>query len=115
MPYDNNLSGLLSRNDRKQQPNHPDYQGQCEINGTQFWISAWIKEGKPGGKLAGKKFFSLSFKPKDQQQTPAATAAVADSMEVSQPLPAKAAPQATTTTTTIMKPKVENLDEDVPF
>lgn len=81
MAYDNNMTGMLARNDRKTQPNHPDYSGQCEIDGKQFWISAWIKEGKPGGKLAGKKFFSLALKPKDSQQASNATPADADEME----------------------------------
>lgn len=100
MPYDNNNSGMLARNDRKQQPNHPDFTGQCEVNGVPMWISAWTKEGKPGTKLAGKKFFSLSFKPKDQQQAPAS-----QSQSNTEPKYREEP-----------KPAVqENLDEDVPF
>jgi hypothetical protein len=60
--YDNELRGVLFKNDRKEQPNHPDYKGSATINGQEMWISAWIKEGQRG------KFMSLSFKPKDQQQ-----------------------------------------------
>jgi hypothetical protein len=59
--YDNELRGVLFKNDRKEQPNHADYKGSATINGQEMWISAWIKEGKSG------KFMSLSFKPKDQQ------------------------------------------------
>lgn len=55
-------SGTLGRNKRKTQDNHPEYSGQAEIDGVDYWISAWIKEGQDG------KFFSLAFKPKDQQQ-----------------------------------------------
>lgn len=71
MAYDTN-SGLLARNERKQQPNHPDFTGQCEIGNppVSYWISGWVKEGKPGSKMENKKFFSLAFKPKDP---PAAT------------------------------------------
>lgn len=66
MAYDNKLSGLLGRNERKQQPNHPDFTGSCEMeDGRQYWISGWVKDGKPGSKMEGKRFFSLSFKPKD--------------------------------------------------
>jgi hypothetical protein len=91
MAYDNNNSGMLARSDRKTLPTHPDYSGQCEIDGKQYWLSAWIKEGKAGGKLAGKKFFSLSFKPKEAQQASQATPADADAME-STSAPATAGP-----------------------
>lgn len=59
-------SGTLGRNQKKTQDNHPDYSGQAEVDGVQYWISAWLKEGDNG------KFFSLSFKPKDQQKTSSA-------------------------------------------
>ena len=55
-------SGILGRNKRKEQPNHPDYTGQANIECVDYWISAWIKEGPSG------KFFSLSFKPKEASQ-----------------------------------------------
>jgi hypothetical protein len=55
-------SGTLNRNDRKQQPNHPDHRGQAIIDGVEYWIGAWIKDGPHG------KFFSMSFTKKDAQQ-----------------------------------------------
>jgi hypothetical protein len=58
--YDNNMRGVLFKNDRKEQDSHPDYKGSCEINGVEHWISAWIKEGRQG------KFMSLSFKVKEE-------------------------------------------------
>ena len=53
------MSGTLGRNDRKSQPNHPDHRGKCIIDGVEYWISAWIKQGPSG------KFFSLAFQPKE--------------------------------------------------
>lgn len=38
-------SGSLFKNDRKEQPNHPDYKGSALIGGVEYWVSAWIKEG----------------------------------------------------------------------
>lgn len=55
--YDN--SGILGRNDRKEKESHPTHSGQCTIDGKEYWLSAWVKEGERG------KFFSLAFKPKD--------------------------------------------------
>ena len=49
------------KNDKKEIPNHPDYKGNITVNGQDFWLSAWIKEGKGG------KFMGLALSPKDQQ------------------------------------------------
>ena len=57
-------SGSLFKNDKKQEgDNKPNYTGQVTINGVEMWISAWLKDGQNG------KWMSLSFKPKEQQQT----------------------------------------------
>jgi len=61
MAYDNSNSGILSRNDRKEQPNHPDFKGQINVGGVDYWLSGWVKERNDGSG----KFFSLSVKPKD--------------------------------------------------
>lgn len=57
-------SGSLFKNDRKEKETHADYRGDCKIDGTEYWLSAWVKESKNG------KFFSLSIKPKDSQTAP---------------------------------------------
>lgn len=51
--------GSLFKNDDKKTDSHPDYRGDCTINGVKCWLSAWIKEGKNG------KFMSLAIKPKE--------------------------------------------------
>lgn len=60
--YDN--SGIISQNDRKQKDSHPDFQGQITVNGVEYWLSGWEKEGSRG------PFISLSVKPKEEQQAP---------------------------------------------
>jgi hypothetical protein len=49
-------SGILFKNDRKQTDSSPDYKGKININGIEYQLSAWIKEGAKG------KFMSLSAK-----------------------------------------------------
>ena len=52
--------GSLFKNEEKKTEKHPDYRGDCLINGTPHWIAAWIKTGKNG------KFMSLSIQPKEK-------------------------------------------------
>jgi hypothetical protein len=73
MPSKYPNSGTLSRNQRKEEENHADFKGSAEIEGVDYWISGWIKEGQYG------KFFSLSFKPKEPK--PAAVTAPADDFD----------------------------------
>lgn len=69
-PRDN--SGTLGKNDRKTLPNHPDHKGKCMVDGVEYWVSAWIKQGPNG------KFFSLAFQPKENQ-APAAKSGIQQS------------------------------------
>ncbi len=65
MTFDNTNRGALFRNDRKEGDSDPDYRGGINVDGREFWLNAWIKEAKSGGK-----YMSLSVKPK--QSTPKA-------------------------------------------
>jgi uncharacterized protein (DUF736 family) len=63
--YDNTNRGVLFKNDKKETDNHPDYTGSLDVDGDEFFLSAWIKTSK-----AGKKFMSLSVKPKEPRLAP---------------------------------------------
>lgn len=56
------MTGRLFKNDRKR-PDHkdPDYTGDLKMNGKEFWLSAWIKDGDRG------KWMSISVKPKEDK------------------------------------------------
>lgn len=77
--YDN--SGILFKNDDKQSERQPDYRGDALIDGREFWLSGWVKEGRKG------KFLSLSFKLKEPKK--AQTAAPAASQPLANPAPAR--------------------------
>ena len=55
-------SGVLFRSDKKDNDRAPDYKGNITVNGQDYWLSAWIKEGKSG------KFMGLAVSPKEEYQ-----------------------------------------------
>jgi hypothetical protein len=59
--YDNTNSGALFRNERATTDKHPTHTGKINVEGRDYYLNAWVKEGKKG------KFFSLSVKPVDEQ------------------------------------------------
>ena len=64
---ENDNSGALFKNDRKEQEKQPDYKGSLTVNGSEYWISAWLNESSKGVKYMG-----LKVNLKEQQQAPAA-------------------------------------------
>jgi hypothetical protein len=83
--FDNSNRGVLFNNkDKKRKDTDPDYSGSINFNGVDCWLSGWIKESKDG-----KKFFSLSVKPKEQAKAPARQPArhIAEVLDDSDPLP----------------------------
>lgn len=83
MNYDNSNSGILSRNERKEQPSHPDFKGAINVAGVDYWLSGWVKERKDGSG----KFFSLSVKPKDAASAPRQAAPVPSFDEMDSDVP----------------------------
>ena len=63
--YDNTNRGVLFKNDRKEKDTHPNMKGSINVEGVEYWVSAWTKEGQ------NCKFISLSLTPKEQTQTAA--------------------------------------------
>ena len=57
------LSGSLFKNERKESDSHPNMTGTALIDGVEYWVSAWTKEGTKG------HWQSLSFKRKEAKGT----------------------------------------------
>lgn len=54
-------SGVLFKSDKRDNERAPHYRGNITVNGKDYWLSAWIKEGKSG------KFMGLALSPKEAQ------------------------------------------------
>ena len=63
--YDDTNRGAMFKNDRKETDRHPDMKGTLNVEGREYWVSAWKQTSK-----AGKGYVSLSIQPKDDQPAP---------------------------------------------
>jgi hypothetical protein len=55
-----NNSGVLFKADKIENERSPQYKGNITVEGKDYWISAWVKEGKSG------KFMGLAVSPKEE-------------------------------------------------
>lgn len=58
--YDNTNKGALFKNDRRTNDRQPEYTGSLNVEGVEYWLSAWVKTSK-----AGQKFFSVAITKKE--------------------------------------------------
>jgi hypothetical protein len=65
--FDNRNRGALFKNEEKDGENDREYSGTLDVEGTEYWLSGWVRTSKK----SGKKYLSLSIKPK--QDKPPAT------------------------------------------
>ena len=66
MAYDNTNSGMIARSENRKTDSHPEFTGSLNVEGVDYWVSAWVNEGKAGGKMEGKKYFSIKINRKGQ-------------------------------------------------
>ena len=67
--YDNELKGVLFKNEDKETETHPDYKGSATIKGVEYFLDAWINTAE-----TGRKYMSLKLKAKDKQRGASAPA-----------------------------------------
>jgi len=64
--FDNtNRGALFNERDRKHTDKDRDYGGSLNIEGREFWLSAWIRTSKKGAL-----YLSLSVRPKAVESQP---------------------------------------------
>lgn len=61
--FDNEGRGVLFKNKRKKKESQPDMTGQIEIDGKEYWLSAWYNESK-----RGMKFIALAATEKEEEE-----------------------------------------------
>ena len=71
MSFDNTNRGVLFKNKNKSDPKHPDYTGNLNVDGEEFWLSGWVKTAGPSAREPGSKFLSVSVTLKDAPAIPA--------------------------------------------
>jgi len=60
-----NNSGTLGRNQYKKTDAQPEYTGKATIDGVEYRLAAWVKEGQDG------KFFAMKFSlPQPKSEAP---------------------------------------------
>lgn len=69
--YDNTNRGAIWKNDNKTEDKHPDFKGSLNVDGVEYWVSAWRR--KEGAKESSP---ALSFKIQPKEK-PVATPAPA--------------------------------------
>jgi hypothetical protein len=51
--YDNTNTFTLNKNDKGDNPKRPDYRGKLNVDGIEFTLSGWIREGTNGKFISG--------------------------------------------------------------
>lgn len=75
--YDNELSGVLFKNDKDGNEKRPDYTGKVQVEGTEYRLAAWVKESNS----TGNKFLSLKLSLPQEQAVPAGASSEADDFD----------------------------------
>lgn len=68
--YDNTNSGVLFTNDKKGNEKAPDYKGKLNVDGKEYELAGWIRQGKNGNFLSVKvqEPRQMASKPKEDNQ-----------------------------------------------
>lgn len=62
--YDDTNRGSIWKNDRKEKPTHPDFKGTLNVDGVEYWVSAWKRKPDANPKAPALTF---SVQRKEQQ------------------------------------------------
>ena len=75
MDYDSTNRGSIWKNQKKATEKHPDFTGSLNVEGTEYWVSAWLRKPDANPKAPA---LSFSIKQKEEASAPLATDFEAD-------------------------------------
>jgi len=64
---DSTNRGAIWPNKRKEKDTHPDFTGELNVDGTEYWVSAWKKSPDAKPNAPSLRF---SIKPKEDTRRP---------------------------------------------
>jgi len=73
--YDDTNRGQIWKNEKKEKDTHPDFTGSLNVEGTEYWVSAWKRKEGANPKAPA---LSFSIKPKDEARAEPKREAEAD-------------------------------------
>lgn len=80
--YDNNNRGSIWKNDKKETDKHPDFTGSLNVDGVEYWVSAWKRKPDQSDKAP-----ALSFSIKAKEDAPSKPASKQPIDEIDSDLP----------------------------
>ncbi len=82
--FDNRNRGSIWKNDRQESDKHPDFTGSLNVEGVEYWVSAWKRKPDASAKAPA---LSFSIKLKEDKQATAKMAADAKSQGYDDEIP----------------------------
>lgn len=67
--YDQTNRGAIWKNEKREKDTHPDFTGSLNVNGVEYWVSAWKRKEGAAAKAPALSF-SIKLKEDQPQQKP---------------------------------------------
>lgn len=65
--YDNEMRGVLFKNDKRTNDKAPQMKGECQIGGVRYWVSAWTQTKRD----SDERYQQLRFERAEDRHQPA--------------------------------------------
>lgn len=105
--FDETNRGTLSRSKNKTQDSHADYTGKINVDGEEYWLNGWRKQGQSA--RGPYDFISLSVKPVENRSNQVRQEVYPEDTQQQSP------PQRSQVQNTGQDPGYDSWDDDIPF